>query len=191
MKKLWKLGLLSIMLVSAFTACKSPQEKLQTFVIKTWNPAKDSIFAAYKQAGSTVNFTQRTIKEMDEEVQYFRYFDSATVADFVSVSNKQKSEFQLQSIMFESIKTMVQVVEQQDLAFDKALMPNANPAPDFETLTLQGKLLADSCLALKKKYSLAFTQSNTAAYNNNKYFKEQIELEVALFNNKNAAPKGK
>jgi hypothetical protein len=190
-KKLWKLGVLSILLVGAFTACKSPQEKLESFVNESWNPAKDSIFAAYKQAGTTVNFTNRTVKEMAEATIYYRYFDSTTVADFVSVSNKQKSELQLQSIMFEAIKTMVQVVEQQDLAFDKALMAKENATPDFEALQLQGKLLADSCLALKKKYTLAFTQSNTAAYNNNKYFNEQLELEIALFNNKNAAPQGK
>jgi hypothetical protein len=179
------------MLVGAFTACKSPQEKLESFVNQTWNPAKDSIFAAYKLAGSTVNFTDRTVKEMAEASIYYRYFDSTTVADFKSVSNKQKGELQLQTIMFESIKTMVQVVEQQDLAFDKALTANKNQTPDFEALQMQGKLLADSCIALKKKYTLSFTQSNTAAYNNNKYFNEQLELEIALFNNKDAAPQGK
>ena len=184
MKKLWKLGLLTILLIGAFTACQKPEEKLDSFVTKTWTPAKDSLFLAYKLASSTVNYTDKSVKEMVGSGLYTRHFDTTLQAEFVSLGNKQKGELQLQTIMLEAIKTMVQVVEQQDLAFDKALIPNTKPTPDFESLQKQGKILADSCLSVKKKYTIAFAQSQSAATNNQKYFKDRLDTEIRLFNQK-------
>jgi len=183
-KKLWKLGLVTVLLIGAFTACKSPEEKLDAYVTTTWNPAKDSLFQVYKIAGSTVSFTEKSVKEMVGSSLYTRHFDSTLQAEFITLGNKQKSELQLQTIMFEAIKTMVQVVEQQDLAFDKALIPNPKATPDFEALQKQGKVLADSCLSLKKKYTIAFAQSQSAATNNQLYFKDRLDTEIKLFNQK-------
>jgi len=181
-KKIVLFGFILVLGFLAF-ACQSPVEKLSGFIESKWKPAKDSLFSVYKYGASRNNYINASAKEMQGSGIYTRYFTQELKSEFDSLVQKQEKEKQLQAAMQEKLTLYVKAVESQDLALDKAMASVQNKEKlDLDILLADANKMADSCLVLNSKYKIAFTQSQSAAHNNDQYFKDRLRTEISLFN---------